>query len=216
MTCSGEKIFPKFVVHELKSIRKRETTSPCNISFMSLSHVPVTCPLVWTVHDFASATCPFVSQYLTKKIFHFHCASFENKTLRPRNWADLVLCFLDQDWLVQGQSDAADSWKHTETGHLHCSTAGEKGTGTDVELTTEIPGYRVYRKSQGWHPGTTAIGSVGATAGSRNRRSQGWNNTAIAKRRAHTPPGTATSPPWTDANTQSIIRHYNSKSLIFG
>ena len=140
-------------------------------------------------------------------IFHFPLCDFCQNPLRPRNWSDLVLCFSGQDWLVQRQSNAADSWKHTETGHLYCSITREKGTWTDAQLTTKIPGYRVYRKSQGGHPGTTAIGSVGATAGPRDRRSQGWNNATVAKRRSHTPPGTATSPPWTDANTQSIIRH---------
>ena len=55
-TRRGDKITPKFVLHNYKSISSHEGhVASCNIS---LGHVPATFSSVCTCCDFVSATCP--------------------------------------------------------------------------------------------------------------------------------------------------------------
>ena len=55
VTCRGDKISPKLVLHSYKSISSHEGTCRCKIS---LGHVPATFSCVCKCCDFVPATCP--------------------------------------------------------------------------------------------------------------------------------------------------------------
>ena len=75
-TCRGDKISPKLVLHNYKSISLHEGTCRCNIS---LGHVPATFPCVCKCCDFVPATCPRygsllrVASVCTKQVFVAAC-----------------------------------------------------------------------------------------------------------------------------------------------
>ena len=70
-TRRGNKVTPKLVLHNYKSIISHEGTCRCNIS---LKHVPTTFSCVCTCCDFVPATCPcYMSPHCALHKFFFFC-----------------------------------------------------------------------------------------------------------------------------------------------
>lgn len=81
-------------------------------------------------------------------------------------------------------------------------------------LCFSFPGHWVYRQPESRHSGKTTISPVGATAGSRNWRSQGWNHTSFTQRGTHSSTGSTTPPPWTNTNTQSVTCSIRALAIL--